>query len=128
MTSIPLGLRYMAAGAFFFSLMSLLVKVAGQRLPSQEVVLLRGFVALLLCIAVFPLIHRLEHFWEKNSNKLWIALGLAALTVAYYAFIHGGFQSHGHLVTGGEAVKAVLKHAVEVRAQAQPPVAGPWGR
>ena len=31
------GALYMLASAFSFSIMSLLVKVAGQRLPSQEV-------------------------------------------------------------------------------------------
>jgi drug/metabolite transporter (DMT)-like permease len=36
------GMRYMIAGAFFFSLMSLLVKLAGQRIPSQQIVLVRG--------------------------------------------------------------------------------------
>jgi uncharacterized membrane protein len=35
-------MRYMIAGAFFFSLMSLLVKLAGQRIPSQQIVLVRG--------------------------------------------------------------------------------------
>lgn len=45
---ISLGIRYMAAGAFFFSLMSLLVKTAGQRLPSQEVVLVRAVITLIL--------------------------------------------------------------------------------
>lgn len=44
----PLGMRYMAAGAFFFSVMSLLVKVAGQRLPSQEVVMVRAIITLIL--------------------------------------------------------------------------------
>ena len=38
------GMRYMAAGAFFFSVMSLLVKHAGQDLPSQELVLARSIV------------------------------------------------------------------------------------
>ena len=40
--AFPRGLRYMAVGAFFFSIMSLLVKLAGQRLPSQEMVLARS--------------------------------------------------------------------------------------
>lgn len=44
----PPGMRYMAAGAFFFSIMSLLVKVAGQRLPAQEVVMVRAVLTLLL--------------------------------------------------------------------------------
>jgi drug/metabolite transporter (DMT)-like permease len=42
--AIPPGIRYMAAAAFFFSIMSLLVKIAGARLPVQEVVLARAAV------------------------------------------------------------------------------------
>lgn len=38
----------MALAAFFFSLMSLLVKVAGQRLPSSELVMGRSVVSLIL--------------------------------------------------------------------------------
>jgi drug/metabolite transporter (DMT)-like permease len=45
---IPEGLRDMALAAFFFSLMSLLVKVAGQRLPSAELVMGRSVVSLAL--------------------------------------------------------------------------------
>lgn len=45
---IPLGIRYMAAAAFFFSLMSLLVKAAGQRLPPQEMVLARSVAGVVL--------------------------------------------------------------------------------
>jgi hypothetical protein len=44
----PLGMRYMAAGALSFSVMSLLVKVAGQRLPSQEMVMVRAVITLIL--------------------------------------------------------------------------------
>lgn len=42
----------MAAAAFFFSLMSLLVKVAGQRLPSAEIVLVRSVISLVLSLAM----------------------------------------------------------------------------
>jgi hypothetical protein len=35
---ISRGLRYMALSAFFFSLMGALVKLAGETLPSQEIV------------------------------------------------------------------------------------------
>lgn len=38
------GIRYMAAAAFFFSIMSLLVKAAGSRIPVQEVVLARAAI------------------------------------------------------------------------------------
>ncbi|MDQ3555450.1 MAG: hypothetical protein M3409_01555, partial [Gemmatimonadota bacterium] len=46
------GMRYMAIAAFWFSLMSLLVRVAGDRLPSQQVVLARGAVTALLTWAM----------------------------------------------------------------------------
>lgn len=74
------------------------------------------FVALLLAIAIFPLVHRLAHFWEKNSNKLLVSLSLALLTLAYYAAVHPGLKSHDPthpgLVTGTAAVLHVLNHAV----------------
>jgi hypothetical protein len=46
------GLADMALSAFWFSLMSLGVKLAGRRLPSQEVVLVRGALTLALSWAV----------------------------------------------------------------------------
>ncbi len=52
MRRVPPGLRDMAVSAFWFSLMSLGVKVAGGRLPSQEVVLVRGVLTLALSWAV----------------------------------------------------------------------------
>lgn len=45
---VPVGIRYMAAAAFFFSIMSLLVKAVGQRLPPQEMVLARAVVGAVL--------------------------------------------------------------------------------
>ena len=39
-----LGILYMLGAAFFFSLMSLLVKIAGRTLPAMELVLARGVV------------------------------------------------------------------------------------
>jgi Na+/H+ antiporter NhaD/arsenite permease-like protein len=47
------------------------------------------FAGILLAIAVFPLIHRLEGFWEKNRNKLLIALAFAAVTLAWYLAARG---------------------------------------
>ncbi|MCG8469990.1 MAG: DMT family transporter [Gemmatimonadetes bacterium] len=41
---IPPGVRFMLAGALSFSIMSLLVKLVGQSLPSQEIVLVRGVI------------------------------------------------------------------------------------
>lgn len=41
------GLLWMAGAAFFFSLMTLFIKLAGQRLPSQQIVLVRSAVTLI---------------------------------------------------------------------------------
>jgi drug/metabolite transporter (DMT)-like permease len=48
----PIGLRYMAVGAFFFSLMSVCVKLASRHLPSSHTVLARGAVTLALSFGV----------------------------------------------------------------------------
>ena len=46
------------------------------------------FVLLLLAIAVFPLIGKTAHWWEHNINRFKVAIGLATLTLCYYAFLH----------------------------------------
>jgi len=47
------------------------------------------FVALLLCIAVLPLISATEQWWESNKNRLMVALTLGGVTLIYYASIGG---------------------------------------
>ena len=46
--AIPVGLAYAAMAAFLFSLMSLLVKLASQRLPTTEIVLARSIVGTIM--------------------------------------------------------------------------------
>ncbi len=80
------------------------------------------FIALLFAIAIFPLIHKLAHAWEKNSNKLAVSLLLAMLTLVYYGTMHNGIKSpqgpegahaeHGQLLKGLPAVLHVLQHSV----------------
>ncbi len=80
-------MRYMIAGAFFFSLMSLGVKMAGQRIPSQEIVLVRGVSnvvfswALLRRARVRP--------WGQRPVVLMLRgmLGFGALSCFYFALI-----------------------------------------
>src|SRR5690554_5293531 len=52
------------------------------------------FVAILLAIALLPLIPRTHHWWEHNANKLTISLILAAVTLAYY-LLRGVGMGHG---------------------------------
>ncbi|MDQ3388698.1 MAG: DMT family transporter [Gemmatimonadota bacterium] len=82
------GLRYMAMGAFWFSLMSLLVKVAGERIPSQQVVLARGVITLVLSYA---LVRRAGvSLWGRRRGHLVLRgfLGFVALSCFYFSLVH----------------------------------------
>ena len=59
------------------------------------------FAGLLLSIAFLPLIPATEYWWERNQNRLVVALCCAAVTLLYYLFAY----SAGKVVT-------VLEHAV----------------
>ena len=83
--ALPTGVRYMLASAFFFSLMSLQVKLAGRGLPSQEIVLARGVVTLVLS---YWLVRRAK--LSPWGRRRWILvlrglLGFAALSCFYFA-------------------------------------------
>ncbi|HUE76722.1 MAG TPA: DMT family transporter, partial [Longimicrobiales bacterium] len=85
---IPVGLRYMAGAAFFFSVMSLLVKIAGQRLPTQEVVLARSAVGALLSWSVLRA-RGVSVLGNRRGLLLVRAvLGYGALSCFFYALVH----------------------------------------
>jgi drug/metabolite transporter (DMT)-like permease len=78
----------MAYSAFWLSSMGLLVKVAGQRLPSMEIVFVRGVITLLL--SWFLLVREGIDPW-KGPHKLLVlrgVLGAAALTCFYFSLVH----------------------------------------
>lgn len=59
------------------------------------------FALLLGAIAVFPLVPAIEHWWESNLHRFYVAAGLAALTLIYYLVAHGAaVERHflGHAV------------------------------
>ncbi|HVP12168.1 MAG TPA: sodium:proton antiporter [Phycisphaerae bacterium] len=71
------------------------------------------FVLLLLCVALFPLLPKTSHWWERNLNKLLVALGLGLVTLVYYHFRgygvgHGGSAS----APGWPTITNVLTHSV----------------
>ncbi|HZA49942.1 MAG TPA: DMT family transporter [Myxococcaceae bacterium] len=82
------GLGYMAASAFFFSIMALLVRVAGERLPSWQIVLARSVVALALSLV---LVWRAGVSPWGNDRKLLLLrglLGFGALACFYWSLLH----------------------------------------
>ncbi|CAN5782149.1 pseudopaline transport inner membrane protein CntI [soil metagenome] len=85
---LPPGLRYMVAGAFFFSLMSLLVKLAGQNLPSQQIVLARSLVMAVLAWVTLRR-RRIRVLGQRRPLLLLRGvLGFGALSCFYYALVH----------------------------------------
>jgi drug/metabolite transporter (DMT)-like permease len=78
----------MAISAFFFSIMGLLVKVAGERLPSQEIVFFRSL--LVLVFAWWMLRRAGVNPW--GNNKKWLVVrgftGFMALSCFYYGVTH----------------------------------------
>jgi Na+/H+ antiporter NhaD/arsenite permease-like protein len=46
------------------------------------------FAFLLGAIAVLPLVPATSHWWHSNLHRFYVAGGLAAVTLAYYLFLH----------------------------------------
>jgi drug/metabolite transporter (DMT)-like permease len=86
----PLGMRYMAAAAFFFSIMSLLVKYGGQHLPPQEMVMIRAVITFIL--SAWAVRHaRVSPWGTPDKRKLLIMRGLfgfLALSAFYHSIVH----------------------------------------
>jgi drug/metabolite transporter (DMT)-like permease len=78
----------MVLAAFCFSVMSLLVKAVGVRLPSQEVVFVRAAVSL---VVAYGLVRRARPGnWGHRKGLLVVRglMGFAALSCFFYALIH----------------------------------------
>jgi drug/metabolite transporter (DMT)-like permease len=82
------GAGYMVLSAFFFSVMSLMVKLAGTRIPSQEVVFVRAVVSLAMAYALV-LRARIGN-WGHRKGLLVVRgmAGFLALSCFFYGVIH----------------------------------------
>ncbi|HEX2095646.1 MAG TPA: DMT family transporter [Longimicrobiaceae bacterium] len=82
------GLWYMAVGAFWFSVMSLLVKVAGERFPSQQIVLARAVITLVLSWAMMR--RAGVPVWGRSPGRLALRglYGCIALSCFYFSLVH----------------------------------------
>jgi drug/metabolite transporter (DMT)-like permease len=82
------GVQCMVLSAFFFSLMSLTVKVAGQRIPTLELMFARG--ALVTLIAGLDLARRRVAMRGTDTRSLLLRgmVGFLALGCFYYAVVH----------------------------------------
>jgi drug/metabolite transporter (DMT)-like permease len=85
---VPRGLRLMAGGALSFSVMSALLKLAGETLPLFEIVTGRSLVVAVLCgVAV----RRQGHSFVPTELRLVLLraiFGFIALSCYFYSVIH----------------------------------------
>jgi drug/metabolite transporter (DMT)-like permease len=86
---ITTGVRHMLVGAFWFSVMSVLVKLAGMRLPSMEIVFFRGILTLAMSYAM---VKRARITPILGVNKRLLVqrgvLGAAALACFLFSLTH----------------------------------------
>jgi len=86
---ITTGVRHMLVGAFWFSVMSVLVKLAGQRLPSMEIVFFRGILTLAMS---YVIVKRARIHPVLGVNRRLLiqrgVLGAAALACFLFSLTH----------------------------------------
>ena len=82
------GAGQMALAAFFFSIMSLLVRMAGHTLPSGQIVLARTVVSLVISYGMLRAAGLAP--WGNNRKMLLLRglFGFAALNCFYWALVH----------------------------------------
>lgn len=83
--SLPTGLLYIAGSALFFSWMSLLVKLAGERIPTMEVVFVRS---VFLTASTYVLLRRQGLAAGGNDRRtlFWRGtIGVLPLSLFYFA-------------------------------------------
>ncbi len=86
--SIPAGFRYIALSSLSFSVMSLLVKLAGRTFPVMELVLAR---ALVVTVLAYGQLRRRRRSLRTPALGLLLlrgTVGFAALTCFYFAVVH----------------------------------------
>src|SRR5262249_27445916 len=83
---------------------------AADNIGEPPLVMIAPFVLMLAAIAVMPMLHGAKHWWDSNLHRFYVAGGLAAVTVLYYALAHhypiiGHFPApHVSPIQDGEAV------------------------
>jgi drug/metabolite transporter (DMT)-like permease len=81
-----IGILYMVGAAFFWSLMSVFVKLVGENLPSQQIVLVRAVVTLAYSYVLIRW-SGAASLWGENRRLLWLRglLGFTALSCFFFA-------------------------------------------
>lgn len=82
------GMRFMLLGTFLFSIGSLLVKMAGMRLPTMEILFIRGLIGIVFC---WSIVRRAGVGMFGNRRVMLLLRGLVGfvgLFTEFYAIVH----------------------------------------
>ena len=75
------------------------------------------FAALVLAIAIFPLLpHKYAAWWDNNRNKLIVSVALSLIVLAYYFLRSTGFAEHGASVHAVQLMRQHLPSAIQLKA------------
>ena len=85
--SFPIGLRYAAAGALAFSFMSAFAKLAGERIPTQEIILFRSLITTALTLYALRVRGISPLGTERGLLLLRGLLGYGALSCFFWAVV-----------------------------------------
>ncbi|QGY39807.1 EamA family transporter [Pseudodesulfovibrio cashew] len=106
------GMRYMLLGTFLFSIGSLLIKVAGERVPTMELLFFRGVVGLGFCYTIL----RRSGVSLLGHRRLLLAtrglVGFLSLFTEFYALVHLPLADATAIIFTHPAVVALLAWAV----------------
>lgn len=106
------GMRYMLIGTFLFSIGSLLIKLAGERIPTMELLFMRGVFGIGFCWAI---LRRAGVGFFGNRKLLLLSrgmVGFAALFGEFYAIIHLPLADATAIIFTHPAMVALLAWAL----------------
>ncbi len=83
-------------------------------MPAPHILWALPFAMLLMAIAIFPLVPRLNHWWERHHNRLILGLTLGLAVLVYYGSRGYGLGGgHGPPTEPGwPTVRAVVERAI----------------
>lgn len=82
---IPVGLYYIAGSALFFSWMTLLAKLAGERIPTMEVVFVRSVLMTVSTLGILKWQGISPSGKDKKTLLMRAVVGVTALSLFYFA-------------------------------------------
>jgi drug/metabolite transporter (DMT)-like permease len=111
-TILTPGMRYMLLGTFLFSVGSLLIKLAGERVPTLEMLFVRGVVGIGFVWCILRRSGVGMFGTRKGLLALRGAVGFVALFAEFYAIVHLPLADATVILFTHPAVVALLAWAV----------------